>query len=329
MKIQINEKDLEWTLSFHKTFPKNIFATKDARTPFIKAGTPVAVPLRMKIREMINRSGLPFLDVSGPDELNEFISQCYKPKEDEATAMLKNARALLGDIFYEDEKFVSRVTYDDLEGLYTRNTEIIDTDSLLREAVVNVMDFEKEKFSHLANVFFLSYLFFRHYNERKSRKFDIDKMWPGILLHDVGKPRHHYRFETAKKQVYQFEYINFDEIQVHPKRGKRILLHDDSVEFPKESVEIVYRHHQRPDGGYPELLEGEIIPLYVHLFSMTDVYEQLMAKKEVESRWTKELVIRKMEVDARKGRIHKMMWMAFKDFLAKHDREAGRAIKRI
>ncbi len=329
MKIQINERDLKWTLSYHKTFPKNIFATVDAKTPFIKAGTPVAAPLRMKVREVIGRSGLPFLDVSGPEELDEFISECYKPKEDEARAMLKDARSFLGDIFYQDEKFVSNVTYEDLEGFHERSVERLENDNLLSEAIINVMEFEKEKYSHLANVFFLSILFFGHYNERKTRKFDIGKLWPGILLHDVGKPAHHYCFKIAQKKVYQFEYIKFDEIQIHPTRGRRILLNEQSVEFPKESVEIVYRHHQRPSGGYPELGEGEVIPLYVHLFTMPDTYDQMLARKEGDFQWSKELVIRKLEVDARKGRIHKLMWMAFKDFLARYDREAGRIIKKI
>lgn len=329
MKIMITEKELEWTLAFHKTFPKNIFATQDAKTPFIKAGTPVAAPLRMKVRDVIRRYGLPFLDVSGPEEMDAFLSECYKPKEDEASALLRNTRLLLCDIFYEDEKFVSKVTYDDLEGLFRRSVDVIENDDLLCEAIVNVMEFEKEKFSHLANVFFLSILLFRHYNERKSRKFDLEKLWPGILLHDVGKPKHHFCFKIAQKKLYQFEYINFDEIKVHPRRGKRILLDAHSVDFPAESVEIVYRHHQQPSDGYPELKEGEVVPPYVKLFSMPDAYEQMLAKKEGEFQWTKELVLRKLEVDARKGRIHKMMWMAFKDFLSKYDREAARIIKKI
>ena len=91
----------------------------------------------------------------------------------------------------------------------------------------------------------------------------------GAMLHDVGMakiPRHIRDKPTA---------LNRDErrlIKLHPGYAAAHL--DSSTGLDPRILDIARHHHERLDGsGYPDGLTGDMIPDYVRLVSICDVYD--------------------------------------------------------
>ncbi|MCP4690203.1 MAG: HD domain-containing protein, partial [Desulfobacterales bacterium] len=254
MRFRVESDDLEWILASEAKIPHNFFSDKDTRTLLIPKGARITEEIRKKIENRIDISGNPYIEIPSLEAYQDVLAECREPKEEEALLLLANAKKTFAGVLgrINGSKCISNEHYRFLKAFYQKYYEKIEDDALLWESIVNVMTFDIDKTSHITNVFFLACHFVNHYNDTHIRNFNVQKIFLGFLLHDIAKPEHH--FSSQKK--YNLQFVDFDAIKVHPQKGRKILLHKDSIKIPRESVDIVYTHHQRPSGGYPALAEG-------------------------------------------------------------------------
>ena len=99
---------------------------------------------------------------------------------------------------------------------------------------------------------------------------DLDRLWRGALLHDVGKIGIPDEVLLKPGPLTEEEW---KVMRTHPEVGSRMLRR---IDFLKGPAEIVLSHHERFDGaGYPRRIRGELIPLGARLFAVIDVYDAL------------------------------------------------------
>jgi putative nucleotidyltransferase with HDIG domain len=105
---------------------------------------------------------------------------------------------------------------------------------------------------------------------RITRPEELDVIWRGALLHDMGKigiP------DTVLLKPGPLTEEEWKVMRTHPEVGSRMLR---KIDFLRKSSEIVLSHHERFDGkGYPRGLKGAHIPLGARLFAVIDVYDAL------------------------------------------------------
>ncbi|MGB0911125.1 MAG: HD-GYP domain-containing protein, partial [Nitrospirales bacterium] len=101
---------------------------------------------------------------------------------------------------------------------------------------------------------------------------ELNALALAALFHDIGQ-----RFLPVKVK---FEgsgimtQADSKTLPLHPAQGKELL--DTFLDFPKESVEAVYQHHERLDGsGYPLGLKDEQISSLAKIIMVIDEYDDL------------------------------------------------------
>jgi len=103
---------------------------------------------------------------------------------------------------------------------------------------------------------------------------EVEKANIGGQLHDIGKIgiRDSVLLKPGKLSIEEY-----DQIKEHPIIGRNIL---KSIPSLKESLIIVYHHHERFDGnGYPQQLKGERIPLWARITAVADTYHALTSDR--------------------------------------------------
>ncbi|GAB4371169.1 MAG: hypothetical protein Kow00128_18860 [Deltaproteobacteria bacterium] len=102
----------------------------------------------------------------------------------------------------------------------------------------------------------------------------LETLWKGALLHDVGKIGIPDRVLLKPGPLTEEEWAV---MRRHPEIGRSMLR---KIPFLREASEIVYCHHERFDGsGYPRGLAGEAIPLGARIFAAVDVYDALTTER--------------------------------------------------
>lgn len=104
---------------------------------------------------------------------------------------------------------------------------------------------------------------------------EMEGLKTAALFHDIGKlwVPEHILLRPGKLDEEQMA-----KMQCHPALGQRIL---DNVNFPWPIGEIVRSHHERWDGtGYPDHLEGELIPLGGRVLCLADVFDAMVSKRQ-------------------------------------------------
>jgi putative nucleotidyltransferase with HDIG domain len=92
----------------------------------------------------------------------------------------------------------------------------------------------------------------------------------GALLHDIGKIGVPDRILLKPGPLTEDEWI---EMRKHPVVGFKMCA---NIEFLKGAAQIVLHHHERWDGnGYPDGIEGEMIPLGARIFSVVDTFDAM------------------------------------------------------
>ena len=96
----------------------------------------------------------------------------------------------------------------------------------------------------------------------------------GALLHDVGKiaiP------DAILRKTGRLTEDEWHVMRQHPSWGYEMLA---DVKFLEPSLDIVYSHHERWDGGgYPRGLANEEIPLGARVFSVVDTYDSITSDR--------------------------------------------------
>ena len=99
------------------------------------------------------------------------------------------------------------------------------------------------------------------------------------LLHDIGKLSLMGGEEEGSMLV---EEITF--VRDHSRLSYEILTEQG---YPPELTEIVYHHHENYDGtGYPDMLQGEAIPLGSRIIRVCDVFAALTTDRPYRRRFT-------------------------------------------
>jgi putative two-component system response regulator len=99
---------------------------------------------------------------------------------------------------------------------------------------------------------------------------DIDALYRGAFLHDIGKIGVPDRVMLKKGRLTAKEY---ELMKQHPIVGDQLCATVRSLERVRP---IVRHHHERIDGrGYPDRLAGERVPLLAQVVSVVDVFDAL------------------------------------------------------
>jgi response regulator RpfG family c-di-GMP phosphodiesterase len=112
-----------------------------------------------------------------------------------------------------------------------------------------------------------------------ARAMHLDEAFCAVLrqaavLHDIGKIGISSSILNKPSQLTAEEY---EVIKSHPRMGRRIM---EPISFLKESVPLVYHHHERWDGqGYPDGLRGEEIPLGSRIMQVADTYDAMTSDR--------------------------------------------------
>ncbi|HEX7139275.1 MAG TPA: HD domain-containing phosphohydrolase, partial [Vicinamibacterales bacterium] len=99
---------------------------------------------------------------------------------------------------------------------------------------------------------------------------DIDALYRGAFLHDIGKIAIPDRVLLKKGKLTKKEFAS---MQRHAEIGDKLLATVRSLDRVRP---IVRHHHERIDGqGYPDGLRGDAIPLLAQIVSVVDVFDAL------------------------------------------------------
>jgi putative two-component system response regulator len=103
---------------------------------------------------------------------------------------------------------------------------------------------------------------------------DLDALYRGAFLHDVGKIAIPDRVLLKKGRLTKAEYTLMKQ---HPAIGDDLCRTVRSFEAVRP---IVRHHHERMDGrGYPDGLAGDAIPLLAQIVSIVDVFDALTSDR--------------------------------------------------
>jgi putative two-component system response regulator len=125
---------------------------------------------------------------------------------------------------------------------------------------------------------------------------DIDALYRGAFLHDIGKIAVPDRVMLKKGRLTAKEY---DLMKQHPVVGDRLCATVKSLETVRP---IVRHHHERLDGrGYPDRLVGDAIPLLAQIVSVVDVFDALTTDRPYRNALPIETAYEMLHREARSG----------------------------
>ncbi|HLD93846.1 MAG TPA: HD domain-containing phosphohydrolase [Anaerolineales bacterium] len=102
----------------------------------------------------------------------------------------------------------------------------------------------------------------------------LQQLWRGALLHDIGKIAVSDEILLKKGELTSAEWIK---VRRHPEYARRFM---EKIEFLGPAMAVPYSHHERWDGrGYPQGLKGKQIPLLARIFAVVDVWDALTSDR--------------------------------------------------
>jgi HD superfamily phosphodiesterase len=105
----------------------------------------------------------------------------------------------------------------------------------------------------------------------------------GSLLHDIGKmgiP------DSVLLKPGELSAEEQGQMKAHPGYANDLLAH---IPYLIGAMDIAYCHHERWDGsGYPRGLKGDDIPRLARVFSVVDVYDELISGRPYREAWPEE-----------------------------------------
>ena len=104
----------------------------------------------------------------------------------------------------------------------------------------------------------------------------------GALLHDIGKMGIPDRILRKRGPLTPSEW---EIMRKHPVIAYKML---NPIEYLSKSLVIPHYHHEKWNGeGYPEGLEGDLIPLGARIFAVVDVWDALSSNRAYRDAWEK------------------------------------------
>lgn len=150
--------------------------------------------------------------------------------------------------------------------------------SMLNVMVAN--DMGEGMFMHALNVCTLCLMVGKEFDLTED---ELHMLALGAVFHDIGELNVPGKILLKRPNLTASERDSYHQ---HPQYGK------DTVQkfagFPKESLAVIYQHHERLDGsGYPMGLKGEeAISLFSRIVMVVDRYDDLCNNPDVEKRLT-------------------------------------------
>jgi len=112
---------------------------------------------------------------------------------------------------------------------------------------------------------------------------DLQNIWRGVLLHDIGKmgiP------DSILLKEGSLDYWERKIMERHPVLARDML---NQIEFLHPCMDIPTYHHEKWDGtGYPEGLVDEEIPITARLFAVIDVWDALTSNRPYRQAWSEQ-----------------------------------------
>ncbi len=109
----------------------------------------------------------------------------------------------------------------------------------------------------------------------------------GSLVHDIGKLSITDTILNKPGKLTEQERF---EIEKHPVFGYEIC---QKLGFMDPELEIVRWHHERLNGrGYPDQIDGDMIPLLVRIVSVVDIYDALCSERSYRPAMSPEVAVR-------------------------------------
>lgn len=103
---------------------------------------------------------------------------------------------------------------------------------------------------------------------------DVHGIYLAAVIHDLGKVGIPAEILSKPGKLSKLE---FEIIQTHAKAGYDIL---KRIDFPWPIAQMVYQHHERPDGsGYPNGLKNEDILIGAKIISVADTVEAMSSHR--------------------------------------------------
>jgi cyclic di-GMP phosphodiesterase len=125
---------------------------------------------------------------------------------------------------------------------------------------------------------------------------DIDALYRGGFLHDIGKIAVPDRVMLKKGRLTRIEY---ELMKRHPVVGDQLCATVRSLERVRP---IVRHHHERIDGGgYPDRLAGDAVPLLAQIVSVVDVFDALTTDRPYRKALRAETAYQMLRDEARGG----------------------------
>jgi len=114
----------------------------------------------------------------------------------------------------------------------------------------------------------------------------MDDLYRGALLHDIGKmgiP------DSVLLKPGKLTGEEFKQMQEHTAYAYNLLA---NIPYLHKALDIPYCHHEKWDGtGYPRGLKGIEIPLSARIFSVVDVYDELISDRPYHRAWSEEQAV--------------------------------------
>lgn len=124
-------------------------------------------------------------------------------------------------------------------------------------------------------------------------KKDWDEIEFGALLHDIGRTAIRHEVLQAPRALRENER---SELHTHPTVGWEIV---KAIPFLKDAAEIVYSHHERPDGrGYPRGLTGDRIPIGARIIMVTAAFDAMTQDRPYRKGLAADLAIEELRRNA-------------------------------
>ncbi|HRX16054.1 MAG TPA: HD domain-containing protein [Spirochaetota bacterium] len=124
-----------------------------------------------------------------------------------------------------------------------------------------------------------------------------DHLRIAAMLHDVGKVA---ISDTILKKPARLNEEEFKIMQTHCASGAD-LFEGNVSDLDKLSTQIALTHHEKYDGsGYPNGLEGKLIPLPGKIVALADVYDALISKRVYKEEWPEEEVLNHIKSESGK-----------------------------
>jgi len=137
---------------------------------------------------------------------------------------------------------------------------------------------------------------------------DIDALYRGAFLHDIGKIAVPDRVLLKKGRLTKKEYSL---MKRHPAIGDELCATVRSLERVRP---IVRHHHERIDGaGYPDGLNGDDIPLLAQIVSVVDVFDALTTTRPYRAALPTMTAYKMLRDQARAGWCHASLVECFID----------------